>query len=62
MEPINCVVVVVWCGGFFLAFEDFGRMFDHLFRACGFFFFFLTVEIISRTLIPFFMSGLAHSG
>ena len=26
-------------GGFFLAFEDFGRMFDHSFPACVFFFF-----------------------
>ena len=27
-------------GGFFLACEDFGRMFDNLFPACVFFFFF----------------------
>ena len=28
-------------GGFFLAYEDWGRMFDHSFPACAFFFFFL---------------------
>ena len=35
-------------GGFFLAWEDFGRMFDNLFPACAFFF---QVEISSRALI-----------
>ena len=40
-------------GGFFLACEDFGRMFDHSFPACAFFFFF-AVEISKRTLILLF--------
>ena len=39
---------------FFLACEDFGRMFDHSFPACAFFF---KVEISSRTLIPLFRQG-----
>ena len=47
-------------GGFFLACEDFGRMFDHSFPACALFFF--EVEISSRTLIPLFMPGSVHSG
>ena len=46
-------------GGFFLACEDFGRMFDNSFPACAFFF---KVEINSRTLIPLFRPGLVHSG
>ena len=29
-------------GGFFFAWKDFGRMFDNLFPACAFFFFFLS--------------------
>ena len=37
-------------GGFFLACEDFGGMFDHSLPACAFFFFFY-VEIRSHTLI-----------
>ena len=61
-------------GGFSLAFEDFGRMFDHSFSACAFFFlsFFLSfflfffnffwVDISSRALIPLFRPGSAHSG
>ena len=49
------------CGGFFLACEDFGRMFDHSFPACAFFFG-VEVEISSRTLIPLFTSGSVHSG
>ena len=47
-------------GGFFLVCEGFGRMFDHLFPACAFFFF--KVEISSRTLIPLFMLESVHSG
>ena len=35
-------------GGFFLSCEDLGRMFDHSFPACAFFF---KVEISSLTLI-----------
>ena len=38
-------------GGFFLACEDFGRMFDNSFPACALF----RVHISSRTLIPLFM-------
>ena len=47
-------------GGTLLACEDFGRMFDHSFPACTFFFF--NVEITSCKLIPFFMPGSVHSG
>ena len=46
-------------GGFFLACENFGRMFDHSFPACDFVF---KVEISSRTLILLFMTGSVHSG
>ena len=42
-------------GGFFLACEDFGRMFDHSFLVCAYFF--SKVEISSRTLIPLFRPG-----
>ena len=50
-------------GGFFLACEDFGRMFDNSFPACAvFLFFFYEVEISSRTLIPLFRPGSVHSG
>ena len=38
-------------GGSFLACEQLGRIFDHSFPACAFFFFF-EVKISSRTLIP----------
>ena len=47
-------------GGFFLACEDFGRMFYNSFPACAFFFFLL--EISSRTLLPHFRLGSVHSG
>ena len=47
-------------GGFFLACEDLGRMFDHSFSACAFFFF--LVEGNSRTLITLFRPGSVHSG
>ena len=62
-----------YCGGFLLACEDFGRMFDHLFPACAFFlsfrFFFSSffssslfeVEISSRTPVPLFMPESVHS-
>ena len=56
------------CGGgagFFLACEDFRRMFDHSFPAYPFFFFFWgvgVVDISSRTLIPLFMQRSVHSG
>ena len=53
--------LVALCGGFFLACEDLGRMFDHSFPPQHFFFF-LEVEISSRTLIPLFMPGSVHSG
>ena len=48
-------------GGFCLACEDFGRMFDHSFPACSLLFYF-KVEISSCTLILFFMPGSVHSG
>ena len=47
-------------GGSFLAYEDFGRMFDNSFLACTFFFF--LVEIGSRALIPLFRPGSGQSG
>ena len=54
-------------GGFFIACEDFGRMFDHSFSACVFLFFFFVffffkVEISSRKLISLFVPGSVHSG
>ena len=42
-------------GSFFLACEDFGRMFNHSFPICAFFLFFFEVEISSHTLIPLLM-------
>ena len=42
---------------FFLACDDFGRMFDHLFPDCTL----KKVKISSRTLIPLFMPGSVHS-
>ena len=54
-----CIPYIGGGVGFFLACEDFGRMFD--FPACTFFFFF-EVEISSHTLIPLFMPGSVHSG
>ena len=48
-------------GGFFLACaEDFGRMVDHSFPACAFFFF--EVQISLGTLIPLLWPGSVHSG
>ena len=50
-------IIVCFCSCFFLACEDFGRMFDHSFPACPLpppFFFFFEVEISLRTLIPLF--------
>ena len=47
-------------GGFFLACEDFRKMFDHSLLAL--FFFFFKVAVSSRRLIPFFMPGSVHSG
>ena len=46
-------------GGFFLACEDLGSMFDNSLPACAFFF---NVEISSRTLISLFRPGSVHSG
>ena len=46
-------------GGFFLAYEDFGRMFGNSFPACTFFF---KVEICLCTLIPLFRPESVHSG
>ena len=40
-------------GGFFLACEDFGRMFDHSVPACACFLLFFKVEISSRKLVCF---------
>ena len=53
-------------GGFFLACEDFGRMFDKSFSACASFFFFsfffFLLQMSPRTLIPLFRLGSVHSG
>ena len=50
-------------GGFFLACEEFWRMFDHSFPACAlFFFFFFEVEGSSHTLISLFIPESVHSG
>ena len=49
-------------GGLFLACEDFGRIFDHLFPACAFFVFVFEMEISSRTLISPLRPGSVHSG
>ena len=52
-------------GGFFLACEDLGRMFDNSFPACTFFFptpFFFFFEIRSCTPVPLFTQGSVHSG
>ena len=46
---------VSYGGGFFLTYEDLGRMFDNSFPTCAFF---LKVEISSRTHIPLFTPGL----
>ena len=48
-----------WVAAFFLACEDFWRMFDHLFPAGAFI---LKVEISSDKLIPLFRPGSIHSG
>ena len=60
---LNGLVVEPWWkgggsggGGFFLACEDFGRMFGNSCPACAFFFFF-KVEISSCKLIPLFRPG-----
>ena len=55
-QPQICIDHIV----VFLACKDFGRMFDHSFTACAFYFF--EVEISSRTLIRLFIPGSAHSG
>ena len=67
MNKCHCLVILLdnldedGGGGFFLAGEDFGRMFDNLFPACAFFFFWL-VEISLSKLIPLFRPGSVHSG
>ena len=49
-------------GGFFLACEDFRRVFDHSPPALFLIFFYIKVEISSHTLIPLFRPGSVHSG
>ena len=51
-------------GGFFYACEDFGRMFDHSFPACTFFFvlFLKWRSAHALVLIPLFRPGSVHSG
>ena len=38
-QSILCLMFLMWCDGFFLTSEDFGRMLDHSFPACVFFLF-----------------------
>ena len=47
---------------FFCACKDLGRMFNNLFPACIFFFFFFKVEISLRKLIPLFRPGSVYNG
>ena len=49
-------------GGFFLACEDFGTMFDHSFPATHFCFVLSKVEVSLHTLIPLFRLGSVYSG
>ena len=53
------VDVHVWCGGFFLVCEDFGRMFAHSFPTCLLLF---LMEVSPCTLISLFRPGSLHSG
>ena len=53
-------IEVVFSGGFFLACDNFGRIFGHSFPAFAFFFF--KVEISSRIPISLFRPGSVHSG
>ena len=57
-------VFLIFCGGFFLACQDFGRMLNHPFPACPefVFLFYIVVEISSCTPIPLFMPGSVNSG
>ena len=57
----NCFCWTLGGGGFFLVYEDCGRMFDNSFPTCAFSFFF-KVEISSRKRIPLFRPGSVHSG
>ena len=61
-----CTVnAITYCRGgadLFLACKDFGRMFSHSFPACALLFFFVVVEISSRTLISLLRPGSVHSG
>ena len=67
---VCCRCFVSSGGGFFLACQDLGRMFDFSFPACSFhpFFsflfssFFFEVEISSRTPTSLFRPGSVHSG
>ena len=54
----SCVCALIFCvcirngytiGGFLLACEDFGRMFDHSFPVCTFFFFFWSGDWLAHT-------------
>ena len=62
-NSLRSAMIQVKCGGgSFLACQTFGRMSDHSFPACAFFFFLSSVEISSHTLIPLFRPGLVHNG
>ena len=62
LAPTVVLMVFEVAACFFLACEDFGRMFGKSFPAWAFFFFFYLVGISSRTLIPLFRPGSVHSG
>ena len=49
-------------GGFFLAGEDFGRMFNHSFPVCIFFFFFCKWKLPCTHRFPLAMPGSVYSG
>ena len=55
MNKCHCLVILLdnldedGGGGFFLAGEDFGRMFDNLFPACAFFFFLVSGDKLEQT-------------
>ena len=61
---LSLLLLLLLVVAFFLACENFGKMFDQPFPAyafLSFFFFFFKVEISSRPLIPLFLPGSVHS-
>ena len=58
-SSLNLVMSLAWWWWFFLTWEDLGRMFDHSFPTCIFFFF--KEEISLHTLISLFMPGSVYN-